>query len=334
MSTAIAVMLFVGVTAYALFGGADFGAGFWDLVAGGAERGERPRRGHRSLDRTGVGSKPCVADLLFRRLWTGFAEAYASITLTLFVPLAIAVFGIVLRGSSFGFRKTVFRTRDRRNFGAAFASSSVLVPYCLAPSPVRSHQVECRQPARRVTRGRVRSIRRRSSVVCWRWRCGPISWRCTWCTTWCVSTTRPWRSTSAAGPSARLSWRVLIAAVGVFVLRSDAKYLFGGATTKALPFVVLSALCGSGHWSCCCATPPTALASWRWVRWPAWWSVGRRPMAVHPSREPEGGHAAAPTPTLNTLLVVGIAAVLIVVPGFILLYTLDQRSLLPEEGVD
>jgi hypothetical protein len=37
----------------------------------------------------------------------------------------------VLRGSSFAFRKTVFRTRDRRNFGAAFALSSVLVPYCM-----------------------------------------------------------------------------------------------------------------------------------------------------------------------------------------------------------
>ena len=37
----------------------------------------------------------------------------------------------MLRGSSFAFRKTVFRTRDRRNFGAAFASSSVLVPYCM-----------------------------------------------------------------------------------------------------------------------------------------------------------------------------------------------------------
>ena len=63
-------------------------------------------------------------------LWTGFSEAYASITLTLFVPLTLAAFGIVLRGSSFAFRKTVFRTRDRRNFGAAFAISSVLVPYC------------------------------------------------------------------------------------------------------------------------------------------------------------------------------------------------------------
>ena len=68
---------------------------------------------------------------IFVVLWTGFPEAYASITLTLFVPLTIAALGIVLRGSSFAFRKTVFRTRDRRNFGAAFASSSVLVPYCM-----------------------------------------------------------------------------------------------------------------------------------------------------------------------------------------------------------
>ena len=63
-------------------------------------------------------------------LWTCFPEAYASITLTLFVPLTLAAFGIVLRGASFAFRKVVFRTRDRRNFGAAFAISSVLVPYC------------------------------------------------------------------------------------------------------------------------------------------------------------------------------------------------------------
>ncbi len=57
-------------------------------------------------------------------LWTAFPEAFASITLTLFVPLTIAALGIVLRGSSFAFRKSVFRTtrpaelrrrlRDRR----------------------------------------------------------------------------------------------------------------------------------------------------------------------------------------------------------------------------
>jgi len=43
VSTVAAVGLFAGVVAYAVFGGADFGAGFWDLTAGGAQRGRRPR---------------------------------------------------------------------------------------------------------------------------------------------------------------------------------------------------------------------------------------------------------------------------------------------------
>src|SRR3954471_8654261 len=131
MSTTIAVVLFVAVTAYALFGGADFGAGFWDLIAGGADRGERPRE---VIDHSiGPVWEANHVWLIFSLvvLWTAFPEAFASIMLTLFVPITLAALGIVLRGSSFAFRKAVFRTRDRRNFGAAFAVSSVLVPYCL-----------------------------------------------------------------------------------------------------------------------------------------------------------------------------------------------------------
>ena len=43
----------------------------------------------------------------------------------------IAALGIVLRGASFAFRKVVVTTRNRRLFGAGFAASSVLVPYCM-----------------------------------------------------------------------------------------------------------------------------------------------------------------------------------------------------------
>ena len=44
--------------------------------------------------------------------------------------------------------------------------------------------------------------------------------------------------------------------------------------------------------------------------------------------------AAAPSGTLSTLVVATVLLVVIVVPGFTLLYVLDQKSLLPEEGVD
>ena len=130
MATTAAVILFAAITFYAVFGGADFGAGFWDLVAGGTKRGERPREVIDHSIAPVWEANHVWLIFVFVLLWTCFPEAYASITLTMFVPLTLAALGIVLRGASFAFRKAVFRTRDRRNFGAAFALSSVLVPYC------------------------------------------------------------------------------------------------------------------------------------------------------------------------------------------------------------
>ncbi len=138
---------------------------------------------------------------IFVVLWTGFPEAYASITLTLFVPLALAAFGIVLRGSSFAFRKTVFRTRDRRNFGAAFALSSVLVPYCMGA--IAGAIASGRVPAggSPVTRGTAGSIRPRCSAAS-----SPSSSVAYLAAVYLVWDARRlddtrWPSTSGAGPS-------------------------------------------------------------------------------------------------------------------------------------
>src|SRR3954470_8328629 len=130
MRTAGAVILFDEVLLYAVFGGADFGAGFWDLVAGGSKRGERPREVIDHSIAPVWEANHVWLIFVFVVLWTCFPTAYASITLTLFVPLSLAAFGIVLRGASFAFHKAVFRTRAQRHFGAIFAVSSVLVPYC------------------------------------------------------------------------------------------------------------------------------------------------------------------------------------------------------------
>ena len=57
MSTAdvCAVILWVGVTLYAIFGGADFGAGVWDLLAGCGDRARPGARPDRPLDRARSG---------------------------------------------------------------------------------------------------------------------------------------------------------------------------------------------------------------------------------------------------------------------------------------
>ena len=76
LADAAALILWAGVTFYALFGGADFGGGFWDLVAGGAERGERPRATiQRSLTPVWEANHVWLIFCLVV-LWTAFPSAF------------------------------------------------------------------------------------------------------------------------------------------------------------------------------------------------------------------------------------------------------------------
>ncbi|HZA85092.1 MAG TPA: cytochrome d ubiquinol oxidase subunit II, partial [Actinomycetes bacterium] len=59
----------------------------------------------------------------------GVPGAFAAIMSTLYVPLWLAAFGIVLRGSGFAFRAVATRTAEQRVTGAAFALSSVITPF-------------------------------------------------------------------------------------------------------------------------------------------------------------------------------------------------------------
>jgi cytochrome d ubiquinol oxidase subunit II len=63
-------------------------------------------------------------------LWSGFPTAFSAIMTTLYIPLGIAAFGIVLRGAGFAFRKVSMHTAEQRLNGIAFAGSSVITPYC------------------------------------------------------------------------------------------------------------------------------------------------------------------------------------------------------------
>ncbi len=183
---------------------------------------------------------------IFVILWTGFPEAYASITLTVFVPLTLAAFGVVLRGSSFAFRKTVFRTRDRRNFGAAFATSSVLVPYCLGA--VAGAVASGRVPAGGVAGDPWTSWINPTSILGGVLAVVVVAY---------LAAVYLVRDARRIGDPAMVEYfrrravaaavvAGIVAFVGIFVLRADARYLFDGLTSRALPLVVLSAVCGAG----------------------------------------------------------------------------------------
>jgi cytochrome d ubiquinol oxidase subunit II len=126
---AVAAILFVVLAAYALFGGADFGGGIWDLVAGGPARGRAPRELiDESITPVWEANHVWLIFILVL-LWTAFPPAFAAIMTALFVPLSLSLLGIVLRGVGFAFRHTAQRMRLQQLTGATFATSSLITPF-------------------------------------------------------------------------------------------------------------------------------------------------------------------------------------------------------------
>jgi len=235
MSTAAAVLLMLAVAFYAIFGGADFGAGFWDLTAGGPERGRRPREViEHSIGPVWEANHVWLI-FVFVVLWTCFPEAYASIMLTLFVPLTIAALGIVLRGASFAFRKAVTQVRDQRILGGTFAISSVLVPYCFGA--VAGGIASGRVPAGGRSGDPWNSWMNPTSAVVGVLAVCVVAYVAAVLLTWDAGRVSDEELVSyfrvrALGAAVVAG---VVAVVGLFVLRSDARYVFDGLTSRALP---------------------------------------------------------------------------------------------------
>ena len=121
----------LGITAYAVFGSADFGAGFWDLTAGGARRGARLRgMVQRSMSPVWEANHVWLIFVLVI-LWTAFPTVFGSIFSTLSIPLFLAAVGIIFRGTAFALRGQAATINEARVLGAVFALSSVLIPFFL-----------------------------------------------------------------------------------------------------------------------------------------------------------------------------------------------------------
>lgn len=126
------VFILVGLAAYVVLAGADFGAGFWTLFAGGGRADREATRDHARHAMGPVWEANHVW-LIFVLVvcWTAYPVAFASITSTLAVPLLIAAIGIILRGTSYALRGQAEATRERRIIERVFAFSSVLTPFAL-----------------------------------------------------------------------------------------------------------------------------------------------------------------------------------------------------------
>jgi cytochrome d ubiquinol oxidase subunit II len=322
-----AAILWTGATLYAVFGGADFGAGFWDLIAGDAEKGRRPRALiERSLTPVWEANHVWLIFILVV-LWTAFSEVFGAIMSTLYVPLALAALGIVLRGAGFAFRESIERLAYKRALGATFAISSVMTPFFMGTV------------VGAIAAGNVPATGDGDAFSTWLQPL-PLLVGALFVATgaylaaiFLVADAR--RSPSTADLEDYFARRALAAALvagalalaGIFALHGEARYVYDGLTSDGLPLVVLSALCGLAVLAMLIrgarrGLRPLAVGADVAVIWG--WGVAQFPYLLPTSLKIT--QSAAPPDTLGAVIVVFLAAAVLVLPALGLLYWLSQKE--------
>jgi cytochrome bd ubiquinol oxidase subunit II len=330
---AVAAVLWVGVTAYAVFGGADFGAGFWSLIAGSGERGRRARE----LCDWAIGpvweANHVWLIFVLVVLWTGFSSAFEAVFSTLFIPLSLAAFGIVLRGSGFAFHKAARRSSRRLLAERLFGLSSLFTPFFMGT--VVGAVASGRVPVGNATGDPVTSWLNPLSVVI------GVLFVATSAYLAAVFLVSDARRAGTPDLERYFITRASVAAVaagavafaGLFELHEHARYVYDRLTSNALPLVIASAVCGIAvlvllRRGARRGTRPLAIGAVVAIVWG--WGVAQHPYLLPTDLMIRAG--AAPSSTLTGVLIVFGAAVVFVIPSIALLYTLAQRSLVEESA--
>jgi cytochrome d ubiquinol oxidase subunit II len=321
----IAAVLWLGTMIYAIFGGADFGAGVWDLLAGRGKHGAAQRD---LIDRSmgpvwEANHTWLIFDLVI--LWTAFPGAFAAIMSTLYLPLAFAAVGIVLRGSAFAFRKVSHRLTGGRAFGLVFSLSSVVTPFFLGTV------------LGAIASGRVPAAGNGDPIGSWlnptSIALGLLAVAAGAYIAAAFLTADARRTASTLVDAFRrrtLGAGVLagaLAIAGLLVLRVDAPALFHGLTGSGLPLVLASVVAGSISLGLCLVgdgrwTRPFAVAAVATVV--LGWGVAQYPLLLPPGLTIDA--AAAPDGTLGALTVITIAAAALIGPSLAALFWLQQQN--------
>lgn len=325
-NAALAVM-WVGLTCYALFGGADFGAGVWDLTAGGAEQGRARRR----LIEHSIGpvweANHVWLIFVVVMLWSAFSPVFAAVMSTLYIPLTLAALGIIARGAAFAFRKASTELWQQRLFGGCFALSSLLTPFFLGTvaGGVASGRVPPGLAAGDVVTSWLNPTSLLGGVLAVV-ACAHLA-----AVYLCADANRAGQpelaSSFARDAVATGSAAGVVALAGIAVLHADAPVLFHGLTHRALPLVVLSAVAGVAgiglltrrRYVAARAAAAVAVAAILW----AWGAAQYPAMLVGATTVSQ---AAATSSVLWAVLVsLGVGAV-VLVPSLWLLYATFQRE--------
>jgi cytochrome d ubiquinol oxidase subunit II len=125
------VFVLAGLALYTVLGGADFGAGFWQLASAHRRDGRGVREfAHHAMGPVWETNHVWLVFVLVV-FWTSYPAAFGSIASTLAIPLFIALLGIIFRGAAYALREGAATPRESGRIDTIFAVSSILVPFAL-----------------------------------------------------------------------------------------------------------------------------------------------------------------------------------------------------------
>jgi cytochrome bd ubiquinol oxidase subunit II len=124
----LAAFIVVSLALYAISGGADYGAGVWDLLSSGPSKDEQKELIANAIRPIWEANHVWLI-FVFVLLFSGFPKAFGTIMVALFIPILVALLGIVLRGSSFVFRAySTTDSRMQRTWAYVFSAASCFTP--------------------------------------------------------------------------------------------------------------------------------------------------------------------------------------------------------------
>jgi cytochrome bd ubiquinol oxidase subunit II len=316
------LLILAGLALYTVLGGADFGAGLWELTARGERNKALRDHTHRAMAPVWEANHVWLIFAL-TMCWTCYPEAFTSIATTLTIPLFVAAIGIIMRGAAYALRAGVSSAREEGAISLLFALSSLLTPFALGA--VVGGIASGRVPVGNAAGDEITSWLNATSMLV-----GALA----------VVTSAYLAAVYLAGDARRMGSdevadafrrRALgagllagaIAAVGPFVLDSDASRLFDGLTSGAgLVALLASAVAGVTALALVHGRryePARVAAAAAVVAIVAGWGIAQQP-EILPGLTIE--QAAASDATIVAVLIGFVAGMLILLPSLAYLFRL------------
>jgi cytochrome d ubiquinol oxidase subunit II len=318
MAELIAWVLVIAIAAYACAGGTDYGAGFWDLLAGGAERGKQPRRLIDQAMAPVWEANNVWLIFVLVIMWTGFPTMFQAVFSAMWLPLALAAVGLVLRGAGFALRKPTRRLAQQRVYGAVFAISSLLTPFFLGAvlGGIASGRVKVGTTASADAWANGTSVLTGLLAIAAAAFLGAV-FLCSDALRFGADDLVDYFRLRAMIAFAAL---VVLALIGLPVTHNDARYVWNGLT-GGLGLLLIILWRRSYGWSRYTSVASVALTVGAW-------GFAQRPYLLPTSLTV--AEAAGADHTLRWLVIVTVIAIVLIGPALVLLYRLDTMGELEE----